>query len=351
MALNRFVTSINPDDNTASILGSTGLAVCEVTSKPPKEEDYNTPEEWQIAYNKHYEEVVTGYEIKRNMIVNNQGITFPDESIQITACKNNLLLAGTATGSFATVPSTLVDKTGFVSSDEANGINTQAILPGGNGNNNSLPESCNSLVFLNVTVDLQNIGLGESVPCYVPCYFNNPNVVPPPVEGTFELGSGSDPNIWTENVLVKLYEGNVGSFGGTSDPTAFPSTIVITARVRPVPTNQTTVIGLTYDTSLFPANNFDTAEYANVLVMNAGNNWQVQYRFTISNDRLLTQPTIGELGIATSSTNTTYNNKTGSINFILHDYEDTGLIEELPEDTTPNEDTPIDETPGDDTIV
>lgn len=350
MATNRFVTSINPDDNTASILGSTGLSVCEVTSKPPKEEDYNTYEDWVIAYNKHYEDVVTGYEIKRNMIVNNQGITFPDESIQITACKNNLLLAGAARGSFAAVPSTLVDKTGFVSSDEANGINTQAILPGGNGNNNSLPESCNSLVFLNLTVDLQNIGLGESVPCYVPCYFNNPNVSPPPVEGSFELGRGSDPNIWTDIVLVKLYEGNVGSFDGQSDPTAYPSSIVITARVRPVPTIQSTVIGLTYNTALFPADNFDTAEYANVLDMNAGNNWQVQYRFTIADDRTLTPPTIGELGITTTSTNTIYNNKTGKINFILSDFDDR-FPGELPGETTPNDDTPISETPGEDTIA
>jgi hypothetical protein len=175
MAINRSVTSVNTDDNTACILGSDGLSVCEVTSKPPEESDYETTTEWQAAYNKHYEDVATGYEIKRNMIINNKGITFPDESIQVTACKNNLLLADTATarGSFPVVDSTLVDKTKFVSSDKENGINTQAILPGGNDISNSLPESCDSLVFLNLTVDLQNIGLGDSVTCYVPCYFNS----------------------------------------------------------------------------------------------------------------------------------------------------------------------------------
>ena len=88
--------------------------------------------------------------------------------------------AGPAGGGFtsitATVTSSTVTAPTKVDGRLINGSGNYALsrsvfLPGGNGSANSLPANCNSMVFLETTVDLSAQGGTSDQKVYIPCYF------------------------------------------------------------------------------------------------------------------------------------------------------------------------------------
>lgn len=333
MALNRFVTSINPDDNTASILGSTGLAVCELTSKPPKEEDYGTYEEWVIAYNKHYEDVVTGYEIKRNMIVNNGGITFSDGTVQTTAAINGSssltpVNNNTITGS-GDINNLVSNKT-FSTSTNDLGLSITSVLPGPNGRKNGLPEQCNSMIFLKLFANLTPLGLDSSVPCYIPCYFQNNKLGDTPflIEGKIDDGD------WvTSQALLDLYEGNWGlsqvDNNPRKDPELYPNSRTFTIKVSPPPTDPNTVIELNYDSpgqgGIF-ISRLSYYDYQSKNILNSSNNWQQTWTFTIENNNEKDPDALGQINLTSQSSISEYSGLTYTISFQLSDNEDVLII-------------------------
>ena len=227
-------------------------------------------------------------------------------------------------------PSNISDR--FTSVTAEYGLNKASLLPGPNGNGNGLPEQCNSMVFLQANIDLGSLGLGSSVPCYIPCYFKQDGVIDPPdPDPKLQISIGV--NAWSNgNVGIALYEGSYGvGPNGTpyQDANAFPVTKTVQIRVDPPPVDNNP-IQLSLDTNNYTntvMSRIGSSNFTDNSVLNSANNYTVTWSFTVANDSIRNATALGWIDIATTqSTSQFYNGLTNRLSISVFDFEDLIII-------------------------
>ena len=333
---NQFHTLLDETNNKAVVISASGVEVCALTQKPPERKDYADDEAYKTAVEAHYSAYPEGYRADRvttlsqtglavgNMIVNNVGITFPDSTSMTTAATGGgtTLSAVTANNSLSdSAPTTTLST--FSSSSENHGLARTVFLPGPNGSGNGIPETCNSMIFLTLNADLTSIGMGNSVACYVPCYFYNPAAAPTPTLEAIVVYPTT--TVYLENSTdLQLYEGDTGP-GGQVSSTLYPRTVSVTLRVNPAPSSDSIILSI--NTTSYPSERL-TSDYTSYTSLTPANNYAVTWTFNVIDNLEQDLTRIGYMDITTGAHPIAdFNNLSYRLNFEVLDYQDGNTIQ------------------------
>ena len=335
--VNDKVTTISPGE----------IKLRNVTSKPPVREDYSSDAAFTTALENHFRTTPHGIEVEsQGMTITTNSIIFSDTTVMTTAAvggNSNLNVVPYSNHSQLTklAPVRLANK--FSTGIGDYGIDTESTMPGPNGSGNSLPEQCNSMVFLKLNADFssllgittENVTNPSSVPCYIPCYFNlNSSIIDPPDPDPnlqIRIGNGA----WSNGAVnIELFEDNMGVDQTVGPPykdlNKFPSTVIEQLRIEPQPSDGNPITlnvntaGYDSIATRFAFTNFNV--YSNKRLTTA-NNYTVSWTFSVIDDPIPNNTALGFLAITTQdSTTQAFNSISNRLNIAVYDYDDSVII-------------------------